>query len=348
MSTNANAIAKYTGSVANIPPEAFLGSLVFFSISAADVNLDKARREFEDKGLDTSRMKKRLRPVDAFAKSSRRINKKFGMVTKGIRSELMVRSLGGSSEQEFRQLILERVRMEDGRKRKIFFERVGELTFTKGRLVEGEYVDDGVECRRTTAHLADDLFPQESDWLDEQLATFEDHYNHLCHYMDSHAVRTMVREYIYHLRGVCVKESGGLYFVKQEHVEEVRKLAAWVRSIGSEFHDLPLVDYDDQREMILQALEEDTVQEVRKLMADAAKILQDPDRKIEEKTYEGFASRAIELASKVKEYDQMLNARAVRAELEIDIFGKQIFELATRIKSASNMQARQLITVGAP
>jgi hypothetical protein len=280
-----------------------------------------------------------LRPVDAFRKSSRRFGKKFRL-EKGVRSEIMVRPVGEDGEQAYRHLVLERVVTEKGRKRRVFYEKVGELTFTRGRKVEGEYVGDGVESRRTTAHLSDDLTAAEDQWLTEQLATFEDNYDHLCRYMDSHAVRTFVREYIYNLSGVCVKESGGLYFIKQEHAEEVQKLAAWVRSVGSEFHTLPLLNLVDQREMILEALETDTIAEVGRLGNEITKILNDPDRKIEEKTYEAYAMQAAELAAKVKDYDNMLGSKAQRATIELEMFGQQIMTLGTRIRQSSTTRAR--------
>lgn len=333
------AINSYTSAIDNLPDEAFLGSLLFFSISQADVNLENARRDLTNAGLDTSTLRKNLRPVDAFRKASKEFGHKF-KERDSIRSELMVRSVGEDDAQAHRHLILERAVYKQGKKRRVFFEKVGEIIFNRGFKKNGEYHNHSVEARRTDQHLNDALTLEEDQWLTEKLVTFEDRYNHLLNYMDSHAVRTFVREYIYNLSGTCVKESGGLYFVKQEYADEVNRLADWVKSIGSEFHTLPLLNLADQRAMILEAFEDEAVAEVERLMGEVGKILKDPDRKIEEKTFDAYADRAAELADKVKEYNSMLGARADRAKYEIEIYAQQVMGLTSRIREPKTTKAK--------
>lgn len=337
--TNHQAVANYTDAIANLPDEAFLGALLYFSISNADVNLRNAHRDLAAAGLSTDTLRKNLRPYDAFRKSSKRFEKKFKPIN-GVRSELMVRPVGEDGDQSYRHLVLERAVVQAGKKRRVFYEKVGEITFTRGYKKDGEYHDHGVECRRTTQHLGEALTADEDQWLSEQLATFEDHYDHLLNYMDSHAVRSFVREYIYSLSGTCVKESGGLYFVKQDHADEIAKLAEWVRSVGSEFHTLPLLNLMDQRDMILEAFEEETLKEVEGLMGRVAEILQDPNRKIEEKTFDAYADRAAELAAKVQEYNAMLGVRADRAAREIQVYGQQVLSLTARIRESKTTTAK--------
>lgn len=343
MTTNTAAMVNYTDAIANLPDEAFLGSLLYFSISNADVNLKNAHRDLTAAGLSTDTLRKNLRPVDAFRKATKRFEKKFKPIN-GVRSELMVRPVGEDGEQAYRHLILERAVVQQGKKRRVFYEKVGEITFTRGNKVNGEYESHGVECRRTTNHLGEALTAEEDQWLTEQLATFEDHYDHLLHYMDSHAVRTFVREYIYNLSGTCVKESGGLYFVKQDHVDEINRLANWVRTVGSEFHSLPLLNLTDQKAMILEAFEEETLKEVERLMGEVGKILGDPDRKIEEKTFDAYADKASNLTAKVQEYNAMLGTRAERAVAEIQIFGQQVLSLSGRIRESKTTRAKLVAT----
>ncbi|NUS02069.1 MAG: hypothetical protein HOV97_05840 [Nonomuraea sp.] len=339
--SSATTMANYTDAIANLPQEAFLGSLLYFSISMADVNLENARRDLEAVGLSTATLRKNLRPVDAFRKATREFAKKFS-VQNEIRSELLVRPAGEDNEQAYIHLILERVAMQKGKKRRIFYERVGELTFTRGFKKDGEYVSHGVEARRTTSHLQDPLTAEEDQWLTERLITFEDRYDHMLRYMDSHAVRTFVREYIYELSGTCVKESGGLYFVKQDHADTIAKLQSWVKSIDSEFHALPLLNLTDQREMILEAFEDETVKEVDRLVGELKKILDDPDRQIEEKTFDAYALRAAELSAKINEYNSMLGARADRAAIEVQGYTQQCMALASRIRQPKSLKAKTI------
>lgn len=341
--TNTQATAPYTEAIANLPQEAFLGSLLYFSISQADVNLANARRDLAAAGLSTDSLRKNLRPVDAFRKAAKRIEKKFKPVN-GVRSEIMVRPVGEDGEQSYRHVILERAVVQAGKKRRVFYEKIAEITFTRGVKKDGEYEGHGVDCRRTTAHLGAALTPEEDQWLTEQLATFQDHYDHLLHYMDSHAVRTFVREYIYNLSGTCVKESGGLYFIKQDHHDEVERLAKWVKTIGSEFHTLPLLNLAEQKEMIMEAFEEETISEVERLMGEISKILSDSDRKIEEKTFDAYADKAAALTAKVQEYNTMLGSKAERAAYEIGIFGQQVMSLSSRIRESKTTRAKTVVT----
>ena len=342
--TNTAAMANYTSAIENLPAEAFLGSLLYFSISQADVNLTNAKRDLAAVGLSTDTLRKNLRPVDAFRKATKEFAKKFP-AHNGVRSELLVRPVGEDGEQAYRHLILERAVVQAGKKRRVFYEKVGEITFTRGAKKDGEYSGHGVEVRRTTQHLGEALTNEEDQWLTEKLVTFEDRYNHLLNYMDSHAVRTFVREYIYDLSGTCVKESGGLYFVKQDHADEIAKLSSWVKGIGSEFHALPLLNLTDQRSMILEAFEDETVKEVERLMEEVGKILQDSDRKIEEKTFDKYALRAAELAQKVQEYNSMLGSRADRAATEISLYSQQIMGLASRIRESKTTRAKVIPSV---
>ena len=339
--THAAPIGNYTDAIQNLPAEAFLGSLIYFSISGADVNLENAKRDLAAAGLAATGLRKNLRPVDAFRKATNEFKHRFPERL-GVRSELMVRSVGEDGQQAYRHLILERTAIQKGKRRRLFYDKVGELTFTRGAKKNGEYEGHGVEARRMTNNIASPLTPDEDQWLTEKLVTFQDRYNHLLRYMDSHAVRTFVREYIYELSGICVKGSGGLYFVSQAHADEIAKLGTWVRSVGSEFHSLPLLNLVDQREMILEAFEEETIEEVGRLMSEVGKILADPDRSIEEKTFDSYALRAAELTQKIQEYNGMLGARAERAQVEVGLYGQQVMSLVTRIRQSRTTAVRTI------
>jgi hypothetical protein len=339
--TNTAVMANYEDAIANLPAEALLGSLLWFSISEADVNLDDARKELINQNLDTRTLRDNLRPIDAFRKSTREFAHKFKEIN-GVRSELMVRPVGEDGEFAHRHLILERTVVRAGKKRQIFYEKVGEIVFTRGVKKNGEYSGHGVEATRTTAHLSTPLTTEEDGWLSAHLNTMQARFEHYLTHLDSHAVRTYVREYIKNLSGTLVKESGSLYFVKQGHVDEVSRLGAWVHSVGSQFHSLPLLNLVEQREMIKEAFEEETIKETERLMGEVAKILSDPNRKIEEKTFDAYGLRAAELSAKVHEYNQMLGTRVDRAATEIGLLVQQVNALAGRIRESKTHTAKRI------
>lgn len=335
MASRTQVMANYTDAIASLPQEAFLGSLLFFSISQADVNLEQAREDLTAAGLKTDTLRANLRPHHAFQKASREFAKKF-QPEDGARAELMVRPVGDDADQAYVHLVLERIQATGGQKRRIFYEKVGELIFTKGKRQKGkkgekdENVGHGVEVRRV-GNLPTPLTETEDAWLTDHLEEFEGRYRHLLHHLDTHAVRTFVREYIYNLSGTCVKESGGLYFIKQKHADEISRLAEWVRSVGSEFKTVPLLNLTEQRAMIMEAFEDEIVREVNRLGAEVAKILSS-GRQIEERTFDNYAIKVAELREKVGEYNEVLGARADRALIEITTYAKQCQALIERIK----------------
>lgn len=320
----------YTDVVQNLPDEAFLGSLLWFSISKADVNLEDARTALTTAGLSTDTLRKNLRPVDAFKKASKEVAHKFP-VRDGVRSEVLVRPVGEDGETSHRHVILERAEMKAGKRRRLVYEKVGEIVFTRGTKKKGVYEGYSVDVRKT---INVNLTPAEQEHLDRVLdqAAFEARFDHLLNYMDSHAVRTFVREYIYDLGGTLVKETGGLYFVSQSHADEIKKLWDWVNSIGSQFHVLPILDLKEQREMLIEAFENETVQEVERLIGEIGKILSDPNRTIEPKTFDMYGEKAAVLTKRVDEYNQMLGARADRADIEVKGFVQQVLTLSGRIR----------------
>lgn len=329
--SNQAVLSNYTDAIAALPQEAFLGSLVYFTITNADVNLTEAYKDVEALGLPTLRLPDVLRPVDAFSKAAKEFAHKFRPID-GVRSEIMVRPVGADGEQVHRHIILERAVIERGKKRRIAYEKVGELIFTRGTKKKGIYEGFGVVARETTEFLQRELTEDERGWITSRIETFQSRFDHLLNYMDSHAVRTFVRETVYDLSGVCVRQSGGLYFVRQNHADKVAALKGWTESIHSEFHSLPLLNLGEQRDMILSAFEDEAVAEVERLMGEVNKILADPNRTIEAKTFDAYGLRAAELSSKVNEYNSMLGARADRASIEIDMYTQQVLTLSGRIR----------------
>lgn len=329
--SNQAVLHNYTDAIAALPQEAFLGSLVFFTITNADVNLTDAYKAVEALGLPTTRLPDVLRPVDAFSKAAKEFGHKFP-AQDGVRSEIMVRPVGADGEQVHRHVILERAVIERGKKRRIAYDKVGELVFTRGSKVKGEYSGYGVSARETTEFVSKALSEDEAGWITARIDTFQSRFDHLLNYMDSHAVRTFVRETVYDLSGVCVRQSGGLYFVRQDHADKVNALKAWTESIYSEFHALPLLNLGEQRDMILSAFEDEAVAEVERLMGEVNKILSDPNRTIEAKTFDAYGLRAAELSARVGEYNSMLGARADRAAIEIDMYTQQVLTLSGRIR----------------
>jgi len=332
---NTEVISNYSNPVGNLPDEAFLGALLWFTVPGdATVSLDQARTDLEGLGADLSALRAELRPIDAYQKAANELKRTFPAVD-GVKSTFMVRPVGHDADSAFRHIILERAQTKKGAKRRLLYEKVAELIYHRGTKtggIGGVYQGESVEVVRTTNYLGVPLTDTEDDWLTSHLDNFESRFRFLTANLDSHGIRTFVRDSIWNMRGVSVREAGGVYFVRREHIAPMRVIGEWVKSLGCDFHSLPLLDLVEQREMVLEAFQDASVKEADALMAEIARILEDKERKVSPATFDRYGEMASELAERIQEYQLMLGGKAERAKVQVQLFAQQVMTLSTRVR----------------
>lgn len=325
------AISQYNQAATSVPEEALLGSLVWYTLSEVDIPYETARSELERRNLDT-RYLKPIRPIDAFRLSTQELKHSFPVVN-GVKLNIMVRNVGQDNNAAYRQIVCERVSTKAGQRRKLTYDPSAELIYHRGTRVKGEIQGDRIEVIKRTPHaLERDMTDEQRQWLDEQLDALPGRFQHMRTHLGSHKVRNFVREYLQSLDAIAVRESGGVYFVRQSYNDELEKLGSWVHSIGSSFHSTPLLDLVNQREMLAQAFEEEAIKEVRKLSGEIDHILKDSKRTVREKTFDDYSGRAAELISKARNYQEMLDIRSEIAESQIEQFKQKTMQLLDRIE----------------
>jgi hypothetical protein len=331
MSTNqSESLENYSAAAAAVPDEALLGSLVLFSIGGADVNLEEARQELTNLGLDTGPLRKRLRPIDAFKKATKELEKTFD-VEDHVQLKFEVVQVGQDGETSHRHLIARRISTKPGQKRRVVYDASAEMVYHRGSgWVNGAVEDDRVEVvRRDPVGL--DLNAEQEAWLAAGLSALAQRIEHWKTHLDSHAVRTYVRDYVTGLHAIQVAPNGGLYFIRQTHKEELGNLAEWVRSHGFEFRRIPLLDLVDQREMLADAFENEALAEVQRLSGEVDKILSDSGRKVRESTYDDYMTAYGELVIKAQDTAEMLNIRSEIATKQIATLKERVMKLTERI-----------------
>lgn len=343
-STRSSVVNAYSGAAAKLGDDYFLGQIVSFTITEADVNLDKLREEIANLGLRDDTLKKRLRPIDAFKKACNDVATKFTK-TADAQHSFMVRPVGQDAQESHRHIVLERAQFKIGKKRRAEYDTVMKLIYNRGYRdpATGAVKDDSIYVERTRTPGVS-LSAEEAAWLDKIVGDGEEgkalrrRYRHYSTHLDSHGVRTFVREYLYMLGAINVKGSGGgLYFIQQKHADELRDLATLIRGIGSQMHLIPLLDIVDQRDMLAEAFIADTMDEVRQLSAEMGKILKDKNRTITEATYDTYAAKAGSLIEKAKEYHQLLDRNLDTADFEIDVFQRKTLKLVNRIRRPKSL-----------
>jgi hypothetical protein len=316
-------LLDYQLSVTDLPDEAFLGQLSFFTITETDVNFDHARKRLDELGIEPVGMRKRLRPVDAYKKAASEVARKFDRRGDEHHS-FLVRQVGQDSETSHRHVVLERAIYKTGQRRKLSYDVVATIVYDRTE-------EDVTVTRLDPAGYT--FTTEEQEWLDGHLDGMNERFQHWCTHLDAHAVRTFVRDYLSHISAISVRPNGSLYFVPQTRLDEVKNLATWVREMGSQFHAIPLLKIDDQKEMLSEAYELDLLTEIGQLTNDISKIMANPDRTITQDTFDDYTEKAATLIARTDEYSDLLETHLTSANTAAGAFKIQVLQMASRIKA---------------
>lgn len=335
-------VTDYQQAGADLPDEAFLGQLVFFTISEADVSLETMAKEVDDRQLRTDTLKTRVRPVDAFKKAVNEVAVKF-QKQPGAQHSILVRPVGQDSQTSHRHIVLERAVFGLGKRRHLVYDPLATVVYDRGeRQKDGTVANDNITATVNQALGAYALNAEEQAWVDAHIgpdgARLVDRYQHWSTHLDSHAVRAFVREYIYTLGGVQAKANGGVYFVPQKHAEELQHLSELVQAVGSEMHLVPLLDIVNQREFLGRAFEQEAIREVESLMAEFSRILTNQSRTITKATYDEYVNETAALMARLNDYTALLDDNLDHARIQVEVVMRQVLTLAERIKVPKRMR----------
>jgi hypothetical protein len=336
-------VLAYEDAASKLPDEYFLGQIVTFTITEADVDLELMRSELEARNLRTDTLKKRLRHIDAFKKATNDIATKFTK-DQDHQNSILVRQVGQDAQESHRHIVFERAIYRVGQRRRVEHETIWRIMYDRGvRERDGSIKDDRIQVEQQIVP-GFTLTAQEQSWLDDTIGEdgdkLQERFEHYCTHLDSHGVRTFVREYLHLLGAINVKggtSGGGLYFVPQKHASELRDLATFIKSIGSQMHLIPLLDIVDQRDMLAEAFVADTMDELRQLSAEMGKILENQSRTITEDTYDSYVAKAATLMARADEYGQLLDRSLDTANLELQIFKVKTLSLSSRVRKPKSL-----------
>lgn len=336
-----SSITNYRDAASKLDDGYFLGQVVSFTICEGDVDLSALHEQIEKLGLRDGVLKDRIRRVDAFKRAANDIATKF-LKFNGQQNSILVRAVGQDAQESHRHVVLEEAIFRTGEERKVKYTPLFKLAYDRGQKdEEGQWVNDSIYCEDQGATSL--LNDEGKKWIVEAVGDdgkeLKARFTHYSTHIDSHAVRTFVRDYIRSLNGINIKgaHSGGLYFVHQKHAQELRDLATLIKDIGSEMHLIPLLDIVDQRDHIAQAFVDDTLEEIRALDAEIDAILSVPSRQISEKTYDAMISKALGLIEKNNEYKNLLDDSLDLADMQVNVFRERAMTLVTRIRYPKSM-----------
>jgi hypothetical protein len=285
---------------------AFLGQIATFTITDTDLNLENFRLTLKAHDLNDGPLRKKLRPVDAFKRACNDVAIKYPN-TKTEQRSFLVRQAGHDRHELHRHIIHERIVHRTGQTRRVEHHTITKLIYDRGFSDRGGTITAGTIYAEPVINTRLHLTGEEEMWLSTMVgdyaARLKQRYGHYSLHLDSHGFRTFVRDYLHHLDAVGLKgESGGFYFVRNEHAGELRRLAEVVRSAGSRFWMVPLVDTADQMEMLTEAFMEDMTGKVTAANKMLDRLLRNEHSTITKNTYDKHMKIVSDLGDRLGRY----------------------------------------------
>lgn len=359
----------------NKHPDAFIGRLVWFVIggqvkytnglrggqrSTVPVSVERNKLEdwFNELNLDTSYLPPAPLKINAFRRASTDVHGKYEYALDADQiATLEVVEIDANSEMIVRHL---RRRSRNRRTEVLTDAHVATLRFyrggrtSQGKRPSAEHVkteihqvmkEYGLDGRRTDNVYQ--MTPLDLQNVENAIADFRARYNAYTDYLHTDMLRAVVRNYLVGraggagsrlpgLNAICVKPSGGVYFVHQSRRETVDALQELVGRLGPgcQLHQLPLIDTLDQRQMLTDAFEAEVVDDIRLLLGAIGEVNEraaKQNRGINAQTYGELYARYTELQQRTQEYTGKLGLAQDRADKALELGQDTLLEMSGRI-----------------
>lgn len=324
-----------------------LGYAAWYTISAPRIEYDPLKAKITELGLDPSILPAQIRPGDAFKRACRYSkNAKIPLVGTENYANILIREVAQDSEAVERHMIIE---ICDPQNRRLEFETAASLVLNKNR-IDVRWEHGGVEqtksfTRRVDAQLllanlenreqksttstVDDPKivvertpiangSQYRSIIDEAIDKFVTEYEDARNFLDAQTLRQMVRRQLTVMRSFKLKKTGSVYYVpKSEEAQAIAliNLLDWMGD-DSNFHILPLIDADKQREMMQAAFESEVHEHAQTMLSDVSEALRSGS-KINASTWVEFLDRKERLLAQAREYSDLVQKEFTKAGIEL-------------------------------
>lgn len=152
--------------------------------------------------------------------------------------------------------------------------------------------------------------------------------------LNAQGVREWMRKYLVDAGAISVRPSGGLYFIPQEKADMLEVLDVLATAVNEsvaagtiDYHSLPLIDSKKQRQMIRRAFDADTTSVIDSKMVEITELLR-RGKKISEGKYASILGEYQRLASRSKEYQDLLDHALEDTGTRLSWFQAQILTLS--------------------
>jgi hypothetical protein len=299
----------------NLPPDCVLGYIAWFSVNDAAYDAERLIKDFDRLQLNSTMLPAPLRADDAFEKASKEIDKFKYAIVGGSTAEILIREVSRDARTIQRHMIRE---VKDSAGKRLLYEKVGELTFYRGRVVGG-VVDQSSTRARATLDPA--LSPSERDILTPVVSQFTEAYHRYRDFHDGQKVRGILRNYLVYLNAVQMKPS--VYFVHSSRADELERLKAFADGLGTaSLMLLPQADLPRLRQDVIDAFQEEAEKDLQQVVVDIQKLRSSRSGDIRPTAFAKIKEDYDRVMRKASEYSRTLqigqDRTAGAAELAVD------------------------------
>jgi hypothetical protein len=315
------AVEKNTG--ANLD---YMGNLMWFTITECRVNRTQLEESFKKAGIDEKYLPNPINERDAFRRATKmgESNRVPVENQKGLFINIMMREVSTETKMVVRQMVREVV---DGSNKKLEYKPIVELRLDNGSLSWGTMEDtDGTLITLREEELkAVEKIVREYDLAKEN-------------YNGQH-VRNMIQGILNTCSPISVRSSGGVYFTPSTYDDTIRSLQKLVNEEIDQYsiqqwHSrlwmVPVVNADDQRQMVEESLEEQVMTNSKALIEEMSKFIKS-GRKVTQSTATNYVEKVKAMQRMVREYEGMLETNAVNAQSNLEILMAQAVKLLEHV-----------------
>ncbi len=284
----------------------WLGSLVWFTISSGESSTLPPTREelegwFSELDLDTQWLPAKITAVGAFKNAASAMNSEYK--NSGWATTITAKDTERTTSEIVKRKILRTQRHP--RDPRIHVDKIGTLTFYRPRRVATGRLH-GTESWKF--ELAPDLPDIDRRHAEQAIAAFSKRYDELARYYEPDDMRKAVREYVLSaLNAVSVRP--GVYFSHDKYKREIDAVATLVSRFGPHcsFHQLPLIDTDTQRHMLIAAIDDEMEAQVSDLLREVnAAMARYEERRVPPAKVTEMRDRYLRLVERCNEHADLL------------------------------------------
>lgn len=321
-------LTDYIGDTGQLPDEVLLGHVVLFRIGDGAYDRDALSKQMDLLDLNTKYLPAINKEIDAYRKATSALDDRE-YVLDGDTAHLLVRDTYSDEHVLHRSLVRE---IRDSSGKRLAYGQVGEAVFHR-TVTRGGKAQPGTARLKVTL-LPSQLRTNERTTLDAIKAEIEANYDRHVNFIDGMKIRAMVRGYLGHLNAVPLKDS--VYFVhvaRRAEVSKLQELVLWLAgraNRGCTMSLIPLVDLEEQREMVIAAYEDEAVKSLNEVITDI-QTLRASRTKITPAAYAKIKQKYNDITKATAEYATKLNVKAERVADTAEVALETLVELQKKL-----------------